>query len=338
MPDFDIFALGESELTVSGGQQLDGVNQGDGSHLTGLQITLNSSSWQPLAISDSNDSDFRDNDGNQTLNGAQTFDGVTYADGTRIEAEYGLVLTDGTNTWTVVGVNVNNSSPAFGTIEGLAFIGGPGGFPPQGVPLTVQSAFEGPNFDVPEYATPICVVTGTLVQTPKGAVPVETLQDGDLVLTRDDGYQKLQWIGSSDMPAHGAMAPVEIRAGVMGNSRALTVSQQHRVLIEGWPAELFCGSKDVLVPAVKLINGSDVRLREGGIVRYFHLLFKSHQLILTEGIWTESLFPGAKALQHIGAAARADLQQKCPDLDFETSDFVAPTANGTSAHLIATSL
>jgi hypothetical protein len=165
--DYSIFVLGESQISISGGGQLDGVTQGDGSHLTGLTITLNSSAWVPIEISD-NDPDFQDNDNSQRLFGAQSIDGTTYANNTVVEAEYGITLTDGTNTWQLVGFNVNNSSPSYGTVEGLAFIGGPGGFPPVGVALTVGGTFEGPVFAVDEYATPICVVAGTMVETPQG--------------------------------------------------------------------------------------------------------------------------------------------------------------------------
>ncbi|MGB4828605.1 MAG: choice-of-anchor L domain-containing protein, partial [Paracoccaceae bacterium] len=41
-----------------------------------------------------------------------------------------------------------------------------------------------------------CFVAGTLIRTPDGDVPVETLHPGDLVLTMDDGPQPLRWTGS----------------------------------------------------------------------------------------------------------------------------------------------
>lgn len=307
MPDYNIYVLDESDLTLSGGQ-LDGLDQGDGSHLVGETLTINASNWYSVAISDGGDSDFRDNDGNQTLNGAQTIDGVLYSDGTRVEAEYSLTLTDGTDTWTVVGFNVNNSSPAYGTVEGLAFIGGPGGFPPVGVPLTISAAGEGPNFEVSEYATPICFARGTRVMTPGGLRRVETLGPGRLVQTRDNGFQPVLWIGQSQFPAVGPAAPIKLRPGALGNERALVLSPNHRVLLTGWRAEMLFGEPEVLAPAAALRDDIRILRQPGGTVEYVHLAFERHEVILSEDLWTESLLPGSEALFAMSAQARAALE------------------------------
>lgn len=311
--DYDIYVLDESELTISGGEQLDGVNQGDGSHLTGLTITLNSNDWYAVSVSD-NDADFDDNDGNQRLNGAQTIDGVTYADGTGVEAEYGLTLTDGVNTWTVVGFNVNNSSPAFGTVEGLAFIGGPGGFPPVGVPLTVVGSFEGPTFVSTEYATPICFVSGTMIETPKGSVLVEDLKLGDLVLTKSHGPQPIKWIDQRSFPAVGPMAPVRFAQRAIGNKEELWLSQQHRVLVENGMAELMFGDTAVLVPAVAFVNARNVEVVEGGTVTYHHFMFDQHQVVYANGVPAESFHPGEVGLSGLPNATQQELFAMFPDL------------------------
>ena len=95
MADYSVAALAESDITISGGLSLDGNNVADGSHLLGAFITLGTGEFTSLSLSDATtDSNFDDKDGNQVLNGTQTFDGVTYADGTRIDAEYQLFLRD----------------------------------------------------------------------------------------------------------------------------------------------------------------------------------------------------------------------------------------------------
>ena len=76
-----------------------------------------------------------------------------------------------------------------------------------------------------------CFVAGTLIRTPSGDVPVESLTPGDLVMTHDDGAQPLRWIGRRSVPATGAFAPVRIRAGTFGPHGALMLSPQHRVLM-----------------------------------------------------------------------------------------------------------
>ena len=304
---YDIYALGENSITVSGGGQLDGVSQGDGSHLPGLTITIDTPDWQQIAITD-NDPDFEDNDGNQRLDGDQTFDGVAYTDGTRVEAEYGITVTNGTDTWTLVGFNLDNSNPTFGTIEGLAAIGGPGGFPPAGVPLTVVSAFEGPSFAATEYATPICFAAGTQIACAYGTQAVEALQVGDVVKTDGHGLQTVRWIGARMVPGVGRKAPVVFAPGVIGNRRTLRVSQQHRVLIEGWQAELNWGMRRALVPAHKLVNGREVRLEPGWMVLYVHVLLDHHALLLAEGARCESLFPGKETFDILGPKAKREIE------------------------------
>lgn len=322
MPDYDIYVLDEGEITLSNGAQLDGVTQGNGSHLAGETLTLNSNSWNAIAITD-NDDNFQDSDASQQLNGTQVIDGVSYASGTVLEAEYGFVVSDGTNSWTLIGVNVNNSSPAFGTIEGLAFIGGVGDFPPIGVPLTITSTFEGPNFAAADYSTPICFTDGVLVRTDKGEVPVEQIKVGDMVLTRARGYQPVRWVGHRTVIALGSFTPVEIDAGVIGNDRPLVVSQQHRVLLEGWRTQLVSGEDELLVPAVHLVDGHSVRFKPQGRVTYVHFLFDHHEIVQSNGCWSESLLPGVGALKGMVPQSRAEVLALFPEL-VETDKIASP--------------
>lgn len=312
MPDYTIHILDESDMTIVGAV-LDGETQGDGSHMLGATITLNTSVWTPIEVSD-NDDNFQDSDSSQTLNGAQVIDGVLYADGAVVEAEYGLTLSDGTNTWEVVAFNVNNSSPAYGTVEGLAFIGGPGGFPPRGIPLEVTQTREGPNYVATEYATPVCFVAGTRIMTPRGEKAVETLRPGDRVITRDRGAQALSWVGQRSMQADRRFAPVEIATGALNNARALYVSPQHRMLLTDWRAELLFGEPEVLVPALHLINDTTIRQCLGGFVTYVHLMFDRHEIVFAEGAPSESFYPGAVAMNALDAAVQEELLTLFPEL------------------------
>jgi hypothetical protein len=330
MPTYDIYVLEENAISLSGGAVLDGVTQGDGSNLNGIFITLNSTAWQPITITEPDDADFRDNDGNQRLDGPATLNGITYATNTQVEAEYGLVLSDGVNNWTVVGFNVNNSSPAYGTVEGLAFIGGPGGFPPVGVALEVVSAFEGPDFESANYATPICMASGTMVATPDGPRAVEDIAIGDAVLTRDHGAQIVRWHGKRRVICAGSFAPVFFATGAVGNTVPLILSQQHRVLIEGWQAELLFGVSEILVPALHLLNDQTVRLVRDGDVVYHHLMLDTHAALNTNGAWSESFHPGDQALKHVLPKAREEIIALFPELDTTDADMSAITAYRTA--------
>ncbi|EEX08096.1 type I secretion target repeat protein [Ruegeria lacuscaerulensis ITI-1157] len=294
MADYSIFVLGESQMTISGGQQLDGVTQGDGSHLVGQTITFNSRSATEVFITDVGaDTDFSDNDGNQRLDGDQIIDGTLYSSGTQVEAEYGITLTDGTNTWQAIGFNLNNSSPSFGTIEGLAFIGGPGNFPPVGVPLTVVSAQEGPNFDSSDYVTPICYGPGTLIETERGPVAVEDLVVGDRVWTLDDGLQPVCWVGRQSVIAAGRFRMVTIPAGTLGNTAPLCVSQQHRLLIAHPSVELMFGLDQAFVPAISLVDAGGASLSAARTVTYHHFMLDRHAVVRANGALSESLLVSA---------------------------------------------
>ncbi len=165
---YRIAVLGERDLTITGGK-LDGVTQGDGSHLVGKEMTLNNGNFSNVTIKD-DDLNFEDNDGSQRLDGEQIIDGVTYSDGAKVEAEYSFEVTDGTNTWTMVAFNVNNSSPSYATVEGIAVVDGPGGMPPEGAKLTVTSASEFPNFLATDY----------LQEPEAGTTEAVTTETGDM--------------------------------------------------------------------------------------------------------------------------------------------------------------
>lgn len=142
---------------------------------------------------------------------------------------------------------------------------------------------------------PSCFTRGVLIDTAHGPRPVERIAVGDLVLTADAGLQRVTWTGCATVAARGGMAPVRISAETLGNTRDLLVSPQHRILIEGWAAEVFAGIDGVLVPAKHLVDGEKIRIVESRSVTYLHLGFDRHHLVRSEGIWTESHFASAAA-------------------------------------------
>ncbi len=294
-----IYVLGESQLSVSGGGELSGYTQGDGSHLNGKTITLNSNAWESIDVKD-NDNSFSDNDGSQKLNGTQSLDGTSYTNNRVVEAEYELTLRDPNgNEYKVLGFNINEggSGPSYGTVEGLAFVGGVGGFPPQGVPLTVIGSREGPSYAYSALATPPCFTAQTLIRTPDGEVPITRLAPGDLVMTADNGAQPVRWIGRTFLPAavlaqQPEFRPVRIARGAFGAnrpSRNTALSPQHRVLVSDWRAAILFGEDEVLVPIKKLINDSTISVDHSARdLTYYHLAFDRHEVIWGDGLQSES--------------------------------------------------
>jgi len=340
MARYSVWILEESNISVSGGVTLDGITQGDGSHLVGETITLNNNNWLETFVSDrGGDTDFDDNDTNQRLDGAQTINGTSYSDGTVVEAEYRIVLEDSDgNTYEALAYNVRDSSPSYATVEALSFVGPPQGWPPVGEPLTVVSAHEGPgssgqpSIDAGDLVVP-CFTPGTLIDTPGGAVPVETLAVGDLVLTRDNGPRPIRWLGqvaldAARLAAEPSLRPVRIAPGALGDGlprRALLLSPQHRVLLSGWRTELMFGTDEVLAAARHLVNGDTIAVADDvARVHYIHFMFDRHEVVLAEGVATESFRPGPMTLAALPGPSRRELFRLFPEL-------ATPAAQGVAA-------
>ena len=167
-----------------------------------------------------------------------------------------------------------------------------------------------------------CFTPGTLIDTNRGAVPVEQLQVGDRVLTRDNGFQTVRWAGSkrldgAQLAANPALHPVMIRQGALGHGLPLAdmqVSPQHRMLLTGPRAELLFGEAEVLAPALHLVGMAGVERGIGAEVTYLHVMFDQHEIICANGAWTESFQPGDRAMAGLGAETCAELVTLFPEL------------------------
>lgn len=241
-------------------------------------------------------------------------------DGTARQAiwDYTFEVSLGSQTWRVgvIDVDLNQSDVIEAGAENGYFLVFPDGLPPANTNLTVGRIVE--NDNATSHAglggEVVCFVAGTLIETAQGPRPIETLEVGDPVLTRDAGFQPLRWLGKTYAPASGRLAPIRIGKGVLGNHTELVVSPQHAVLLDDWRAALFYGQEEVLVRAVDLLGHDNVYRRKGGVVTYCHLLFDAHQLVRAAGIWSESLYPGEFTCNSVGPQARAEIQSLFPDL------------------------
>lgn len=176
----------------------------------------------------------------------------------------------------------------------------------------------------------VCFTAGTQILTERGPVAVEALGPGDLVMTRDNGLQPLRWVGSrvlsyADLLARPQLQPVRIGAGAFagaGPDRTMLVSPQHRVLIEGARAEMYFGESEVLVPAKHLTGLAEVtRALPSEGVTYVHILFDRHEIVQSDGLWTESFQPAERTLGALEEAARAEVLELFPELAQNTDAF-----------------
>jgi hypothetical protein len=159
-----------------------------------------------------------------------------------------------------------------------------------------------------------CFARGTRIETATGLVAVEDLRDGMMIETMDNGLQPVRRVLSKRVDGRGALAPVEIAAGVLGNVRPVRVSPHHRMVVTGWRAELLTGEPEVLASAADLVDGDRVQVVPVAEVEYFHLLFDRHEIIFAEGAATESYHPFADDAAELAPHTLAELQAVFPDL------------------------
>ena len=167
-----------------------------------------------------------------------------------------------------------------------------------------------------------CFTPGTLIATPKGERRVEDLVVGDRVITRDNGIQEIRWVGTREMTgqelAHKAhLLPVLIRQGALGNNlpeRDMLVSPNHRVLVANDKTALYFEEREVLVAAKHLTGLEGVDIVETSGTTYIHVMFDQHEVILSDGTWTESFQPGDMSLAGVGNAQRNEILELFPEL------------------------
>ncbi len=174
--------------------------------------------------------------------------------------------------------------------------------------------------DAPEAAPLsdlLCVsfARGTLITMADGTQRgIETLAQGDRVLTRDHGPQPVRWVGHATLRAVGAFAPVVISAGAMGNAGDLIISQHHRMFLYQRNRAKGVPTSEVLVQAKHLVNGETIFLREGAYVDYFSLVFDRHEIIYAEGIPAESLMVTEATLSRLPVELSAEVKAQFPGL------------------------
>ena len=149
---------------------------------------------------------------------------------------------------------------------------------------------------------------GTLIGTPRGPVPVETLRPGDLVVTRDHGAVPVLWSGgrsltAGDLAAEPGLLPVAIRENALGRHGALLLSPQHAVL-----ALTDQGERLVRARHLAALNDPRFRIARGKRrVSYHHILLQRHGIVTANGLPCETLYPGPMALAALGPAARLSI-------------------------------
>lgn len=167
-----------------------------------------------------------------------------------------------------------------------------------------------------------CFTPGTAIATPRGEKLVEELKVGDKVITRDNGLQEIRWIGQrvlsgTELARSPHLRPVLIRAGSLGHGlpeRDMLLSPQHRILLNSDRAALYFEEREVLAAAKHLVGIEGVSQVETKAATYIHFMCDQHEVVLSNGTWTESFQPGEQVLDGMGAAQRDEIYDLFPEL------------------------
>ncbi len=169
-----------------------------------------------------------------------------------------------------------------------------------------------------------CFLAGTRIETDRGAVPVEVLKAGDQVLTAKGDLARLAWVGMFRPGHRMAEAPVCIPQDSLGPglpNRDLTISPNHQIAFGGPEVELFFGAEDVFVAAKFLIGHNGIGYAPTRRPTYHHLLFDRHEVIIANGVMTESFQPGRVVMDALDQQIRSEILTALPELHHDITIF-----------------
>jgi hypothetical protein len=124
--------------------------------------------------------------------------------------------------------------------------------------------------------------TGTSVLTPSGAVPVEALRPGMLVLAVSGGSAPFQPVAET---RRVSLAPpfVRLRGGAIADGAPqddLLLAPDHAVLVDG-----------VLVAARDLADGHGILAEDGAAIDAVQIVLAAHDAVLADGLAVETAHP-----------------------------------------------
>lgn len=167
-----------------------------------------------------------------------------------------------------------------------------------------------------------CFTPGTLIATPAGERPIETLAAGQKVLTRDHGPQVLRQVletrlDYASLVARPHLRPVLLRKGGLGQAvpeEDMLISPNHRVLVGADHTVLELEAHEALVSAKHLVHNGHIRVVDTLGVTYILPIFDRHQIVLANGLWMEAFNPADQSLNGLGNAQRSEIEELFPGL------------------------
>lgn len=165
---------------------------------------------------------------------------------------------------------------------------------------------------------PSCFTPGTLIATPCGERPVETLAPGDLVLTGDGAAVPVLFLhhrvfGPQSLAERPNCHPIRIEAGALGGGlprRPMILSLQHRVVLRSPIIQRMFDCDEILGPVGHLTEAPGIARTPVQTVTYIHIVLARHEVLMAEGALVESLFLGPQAEEGFTPAEIALLRRR----------------------------
>ena len=124
---------------------------------------------------------------------------------------------------------------------------------------------------------------GTIILTMDGEMPVEFLEPGDRIITRDSGVARLVALDRLRLQTRRIL----ITAGSLGDTRPesdLVLPAAQPVLLRDWRAQALCGRAQALAPAGALVDGEFVLDLGPGRMDLHRLRFDAPHVIYAGGL------------------------------------------------------
>lgn len=148
---------------------------------------------------------------------------------------------------------------------------------------------------------------GTVIITKRGPRLIETLQVGDQILTRDNGFQPLRWCTAPQTDAQTNPPVVEVSAGAIGNASTLFLSRSTAVLMASANR-----TDEHLTPLRHLINDTTIRSVTTHVSPVISLVLDRHEIIIANGAYCETLRASHRMLKLLPEDQRNDLLAHLP--------------------------
>lgn len=140
----------------------------------------------------------------------------------------------------------------------------------------------------PAFVGVTCFLSGTLIRTLRGDIAVEELKLGEKVVTLSGAIRPIVWLGHRTVnarihPDPRSVWPIRVAGGAFGPMRPdrdLYLSPGHSICVT-------C-EDEVLVIVDLLVNGSTIARVEMDDVTYWHVELPSHDVLIANGLPTES--------------------------------------------------